>query len=274
MVPPQGRQAVLDELRTHPGCSKMKALARCYIWWLKMDSDIENLVKYDQVCQESRLSPPTAPLHPCGWPSKPWSRLHLDFAGPLLGHNYLVLIDAYSKWMDVQLMTSTTSAKTIEKFLMIFSTHGLPLKIVTDIGTAFTSNEFRHFMEQNVIKHITSAPYHPSPNGLAEQSSSNGSLTVCSQMYHRELNTAKLSKRRLMIPLNLSGILWFQKRMSLHHLWRKLHPLLNPFSYAGLIGLVSLLTVKVRACQDAKSSMGTNSTWQNLREASLKPHSS
>ena len=170
VVPQQGRKAVLDELHeTHPGCSKMKALARSYVWWPKMDSDIENMIKHCQVCQESRPSPPTAPLHPWEWPSKPWSRLHLDFAGPFLGHNYLVLVDAHSKWMDVQLMTSTTSAKTIEKLRMIFSTHGLPLKIVTDNGTAFTSNEFRQFMEQNGIKHVTSAPYHPSSNGLAER---------------------------------------------------------------------------------------------------------
>ena len=86
VVPPQGRQAVLNELHdTHPGCSKMKSLARSYVWWPKMDSDIENLVKQCQVCQESRPSPPAAPLHPWEWPSKPWSRIHLDFAGPFLG---------------------------------------------------------------------------------------------------------------------------------------------------------------------------------------------
>ena len=65
VVPPQGREAVLKELHdTHPGCSKMKALARCYIWWPKMDSAIEDVVKHCQVCQQSRPSPPVAPLHP------------------------------------------------------------------------------------------------------------------------------------------------------------------------------------------------------------------
>ena len=170
VVPPQGRQAVLNELHdSHPGCSKMKSLARSYVWWPKMDSDIEQTVQKCQVCQESRPSPPTAPLHPWEWPSEPWSRLHLDFAGPFLGYNYLVLVDAHTKWMDVQVMSSTTSAKTIEKLREIFSTHGLPLKIVTDNGSAFTSQEFRKFMEQNGIRHITSAPYHPSTNGLAER---------------------------------------------------------------------------------------------------------
>ena len=62
VVPQQGRKAVLDELHeTNPGCSKMKALARSYVWWPKMDSDIENMIKHCQVCQESRPSPPTAP---------------------------------------------------------------------------------------------------------------------------------------------------------------------------------------------------------------------
>ena len=66
-------------------------------------------------------------------------------------------------------MQSITSSKTIEKLRMIFATHGLPLKIVTDNGPSFTSSEFRNFMEQNGIKHVTSAPYHPSTNGLAER---------------------------------------------------------------------------------------------------------
>ena len=134
-----------------------------------MDSAIEDVVKHCQVCQQSRPSPPVAPLHPWEWPSKPWSRLHLDFVGPFLGHHYLVLVDAYSKWIVVELMPSITSAKTIEKLRMIFVTHGLPQKLVTDNGATFTSSEFLQFTEKNGIKHVTSAPYHPSTNGLAER---------------------------------------------------------------------------------------------------------
>ena len=83
---------------------------------------------------------------------------------------YLVIINAYSKWLDVQLMNSITSETTIHvaKYKDIFATHGLPQKIVKDNGTSFTSSTFKAFLEQNELKHIYSDPYHPSSNGLAE----------------------------------------------------------------------------------------------------------
>ena len=170
IIPPPGRSLVLQELHeTHPGATKMKSLARSYTWWPKMDAAIEEVVRKCDVCQESRPSPPSAPLHPWEWPAEPWSRLHLDFAGPFLKGMFLVLVDAHSKWMDVRPMTSITSAKTIEQLRIIFSTHGFPKKVVTDNGASFTSLEFKQFMKENGVIHITSAPYHPSTNGLAER---------------------------------------------------------------------------------------------------------
>ena len=52
----------------------------------------------------------------------------------------------------------------------MFATHGLPQKVLTDNETLFTSQEFQEFMQANGIKRVTSSPYHPSINGLAERS--------------------------------------------------------------------------------------------------------
>lgn len=147
----------------------MKALAQSYFWWPKLDADIEAVVKGCSTCQEHRNLPAAAPLHPWEWPSKPWQRLHIDYAGPFMGHMFLILIDAYSKWMDVYPVTSATSAKTIECLRKSFSSQSLPEMIVSDNGTCFVSAEFKDFMSKNGIEHITSAPYHPSSDGCAER---------------------------------------------------------------------------------------------------------
>ena len=170
VVPPQGHKRVLEELHdTHPGISKMKALARSYIWWPQMDLNIEEVVKKCHTCQESRATPPRAPLHPWEWPEQPWSRIHLDFTGPYMGHLFLVIVDSHSKWLDVHIMPNITSSTTVEKLREVFAIHDIPKKMVTDNEASFTSEEFKQFVNSNGIKHVTSAPYNPSSNGLAER---------------------------------------------------------------------------------------------------------
>ena len=170
VVPVQGREAVLQELHEgHPGMTKMKALARMYVWWPGMEKDIEMTVRTCAECQTVRAAPPVAPLHPWKWPTRPWARLHLDYAGPFLGKMFLVLIDAHSKWIEAICTPSATSDVVIQELRTLFAQFGLPETIVTDNGSCFVSEEFETFLKENGIMHITSAPYHPSTNGLAER---------------------------------------------------------------------------------------------------------
>lgn len=121
------------------------------------------------MCQSTRKSPAPAPLHPWEWPARPWARVHIDHAGPFLGKRFLVVVDAQSKWLEVVPVPSISSQVTIGVLRSIFATHGLPEVVVSDNGTAFTSSEFQEFMSMNGIRHVTSAPYHPASNGLAER---------------------------------------------------------------------------------------------------------
>jgi transposase InsO family protein len=82
---------------------------------------------------------------------------------------FLILVDAHSQWMEVCPVTSATSQVTIDRLRMIFATHGLPQILVSDNGTCFTSAEFQEFVRKNGIRHVTSSPYHPASNGLAER---------------------------------------------------------------------------------------------------------
>lgn len=170
VIPPKGRSAVLTQLhQSHPGTTRMKGLARSYVWWPQLDADVEGVVNGCDTCQVNRKTPQQAPLHPWEWPDKPWRRLHVDYAGPFMGRMFLVIMDAHSKWMEVYPLHSSTAAVTIECLRNCFSRYGLPEMVVSDNGTCFTSRDFQDFMVRNGIQHVTTAPWHPASNGLAER---------------------------------------------------------------------------------------------------------
>lgn len=170
VVPQEGREVILQQLHEcHPGVTRMKSLARAYVWWPKIDSNIDNMVKTCEICQQSRPMPHSSPTHPWEYPRQPWTRIHIDHAGPFLGHTYLIIIDAHSKWIEAKIVPSTSSEATIKVLRTLFATHGIPETLISDNGSGFTSQEFQYFMNQNGIRHSRTSPYHPSSNGLAER---------------------------------------------------------------------------------------------------------
>ena len=170
IVPKAGQGIILNQLHeTHPGITKTKALAHCFVWWPGIDADIESQVQNCTICQKNRAAPPKAELHPWEWPQRPWSCLHIDHLRPYLGHTFLLIVDAHSKWIKAQVVSSTLAEITIKKLTDIFSTHGIPNQIVSDNGTGFTSQEFEEFTKANGIRHTFTSPYHPASNGLAER---------------------------------------------------------------------------------------------------------
>ena len=170
IVPRKLQNQVLVELhREHPGVVRMKSIARSHMWWPGIDKQLEELVKSCDRCQSVKSSPAPAPLHPWIWPSRPWQRIHIDYAGPFKQKMFLIVVDAHSKWPEVIEMSTTSSGRTIEVLRRLFARFGLPEQLVSDNGTQFTSEEFATFTKANGIKHIRTTPYHPSSNGLAER---------------------------------------------------------------------------------------------------------
>ena len=122
IIPKRLQDQILQTLhQNHPGVTRMKAIARSYMWWLGIDKDIENLAKSCLPCLENKSQPAAAPLHPWIWPTTPWKRIHIDFAGPFLDKMFLVVVDAHSKCPEVIQMPSTTSFKTIEALRNLFA---------------------------------------------------------------------------------------------------------------------------------------------------------
>ena len=146
----------------------MKALARGYVWWPCLDADIEDYVKGCHACINTYQVPKTTPLLLWLWATRPWQRVHVDFL-EIKGQQFFLLVDSYSKWLEVVPMDSTTAQATISVLNTIFSRYGFPDKIVSDNGPQFIAEDFKRFLSKNGIKQKLCPPYHPASNGLAEK---------------------------------------------------------------------------------------------------------
>lgn len=171
VIPSSLRDEVLRMLHEgHWGSTRIKQMARRYVWWPKVNDDVEKIVRNCTICRLSAKAP-SAEFKPWPKPTKPWERIHLDFAGPFLGKMWLICVDSFSKYPYVVMLNvgQTTADHTIDALQQIFSMEGLPDTIVTDNGTQFVSNVFNNFCVKFNIKHLTSPVFHPASNGEAER---------------------------------------------------------------------------------------------------------
>ena len=90
----------------------------------------------------------------------------------------LIVVDAYSGWLEVQVVPSTSSESAIRVLRNLFATHSIPKLIASDNGTGFTSSDFQKFCRTNAISQTLIAPFHPSSNGRAEQTVRSAKTTL------------------------------------------------------------------------------------------------
>ena len=140
------------------------------MYWTSIDKDIERFVRSCAACASAQNSAPKAILHPWDEPQHNWQRIHIDYAGPYQGHQFLVVVDAKSKWAEVGVCSSApTSESAIEMLSNIFARNGFPDVMVSDNKTLFKSNEFIQFCRKTGIFQKFIAPGQPAINGLAER---------------------------------------------------------------------------------------------------------
>ncbi|XP_055523097.1 uncharacterized protein K02A2.6-like [Wyeomyia smithii] len=100
-------------------------------------------------------------------PSGPWEDIAIDFLGPLPnGETLLVVVDYYSRNVEVCEMQDITAKQTIVELSKIFSRFGVPVTIRADNGPQFNRNceEFTTFCNEFYIRLINTIPYWPQQN--------------------------------------------------------------------------------------------------------------
>ena len=172
IVPSSLRERVLQLAHEgHPGIVSMKHRLRTKVWWPGCDKDAEMFCKTCHPCQMVSMPKPPEPLKRTELPSGPWQHISADLMTPSLpsGDHLLVVVDYYSRYMEVEVLRSTTADKIIASLKKIFLTHGLPVSITTDNGPQFISEDLRKFVEEECIEHRRVTPLWPQANGEVER---------------------------------------------------------------------------------------------------------
>lgn len=133
VIPKMLQNQVLKELHaTHEGIVRTKSLAQSYLWFPGLDKKNEEICKSCNHCLLVRAAPPRCIVN---WPSseEPFYTIHADFFS-LSNHQFLVIVDSYTKWPEVYVTKNITSTDLVNKLRECFARFGLPHTLVSDNG--------------------------------------------------------------------------------------------------------------------------------------------
>jgi hypothetical protein len=139
------------------------------LYWFGMARDVAKYVKCCLECQQSKnRSIPVAPATSFK-PESPWELVSIDLMGPYpKGHfqnqYLLVIVDMFSKYVEMFPLRQATSEKVIEKLWEVFCRWGVPKVLVSDNGSQFISKVYENFCECLGVKAFHIAVYHAQAN--------------------------------------------------------------------------------------------------------------
>ena len=152
---------------SHLGEQYTLSTAREIMYWPKMHNELIRTVKECNICQEDQPSQPAEKMMSHPIPTNPWQSVSSD-CFELDNEHYVVVVDAYSGYMDFARLKNLSGKALIEVLRPIFATHGAPAEMITDNGSNYVSREFQEFAREWEFLHVLSSPHHKKSNGRAE----------------------------------------------------------------------------------------------------------
>lgn len=171
VIPRVYRKRMLDLAHEgHPGQTAMKSRIRSCCWWPKVDGEVDNYVSKCRGCLWTALPDRPEEFKPRPLPSKPWVDLGMDYLGPLpTGESLLVVIDYFSRYMEVKIVKDQTAKTTKDCLDEIFTRLGFPYTLQFDNARQFVSEEITTYCSENGIAWVNTTPYWPQANGEVER---------------------------------------------------------------------------------------------------------
>ncbi|KAD4179016.1 hypothetical protein E3N88_27607 [Mikania micrantha] len=162
----------------HPGATKMYRDLRVNYWWPGMKRDVVKHVEKCLTCMQVKAEhqKPYGKLQPLEIPLWKWEHITMDLITKLpktrKGYDTIwVIVDRLTKSAHfLPIRESYSSEKMAETYVReIVSRHGVPVTIVSDRDTRFTSHFWRNFQEELGTKLLISTAYHPQTDGQSER---------------------------------------------------------------------------------------------------------
>ncbi|KAL7670137.1 hypothetical protein ACOME3_005075 [Neoechinorhynchus agilis] len=154
----------------------MKALARMFLWFPRMNKAIDDIARRCGKCQEVKPQQPEVDLIPWDMPQRPWERVQIDYAEPIKNNTWLIVVDAFTKWPEVVEVRSTDAVALVMEMRRLFCRFGLRKRVVMDNGASFRGEHYKGFLIRNGIKPIT--PLHTTRGLTARQNGSCGQSKI------------------------------------------------------------------------------------------------
>ncbi|XP_033730104.1 uncharacterized protein K02A2.6-like [Pecten maximus] len=168
VIPTSLRAEIMQKLHDgHQGIVKCRERAKDSVWWPGMNREIADVVKNCTTCIRKRADIPE-PLKPSEFPERPWQKLGTDLFH-WKGSNYLLVVDYFSRYIELAKLSSTTSPDIVLHLQSMFARHGIPETLVSDNGPQYASAVFQQFADKYGFIHRTSSPHHPQGNGETER---------------------------------------------------------------------------------------------------------
>ena len=125
VVPASFRTETLEKIHSgHQGIQQCLLRITSAVWWPQVKHEIERLVQNCPTCTKVSM-PQCQPMIASELPTHPWEKVASDLFY-LNGETYILVADYFSRYLEVQSMSSTTSCQTVQALKAIFSRHGIP----------------------------------------------------------------------------------------------------------------------------------------------------
>ena len=174
------------------GITKTKTFLRQKVWFLFIDSLVEQKCKNCIPCLSVSPRNPPEPVKVSILPDRPLDEISIDFLGIIETSNYfMVVIDDYSRFPVVETLTWISAKSAIPRLDRIFAMFGIPSICRTDNGPLFNGEEFRQFSIQLGFKHRRITPLRPQANSHVERFTS----PLQKAIKHQLLRARTISKK-------------------------------------------------------------------------------